>query len=85
VRLSNIGPALVWEPADAVGEFTITAIDEGVAEGIIKRKGYFDLVNVGDIVAFEPPAVTGAAQPALPAPAGGIGSLLARLFRIGGR
>ena len=85
VRLSNNGPALVWEPADAVGEFTVTAVDEGVAEGTIKRKGYFDLVNVGDIVAFESPAATGAAQPAQPAPAAGIGGLLARLFRIGGR
>jgi tetratricopeptide (TPR) repeat protein len=85
VRLSNTGTALAWEPKDVVGEFTVTAIDEGVAEGTIKRKGYFDLVNVGDIVAFEPPAAAGAALPAQPAPATGIGGLLARLFRIGGR
>jgi tetratricopeptide (TPR) repeat protein len=85
VRLSNQGPGLTWEPADVVGEFTILAVDEAVSEGTIQRKGYFDLVNVGDTVAFDPPAPAGAATAAPAAPATGVRGLLARLFRIGAR
>lgn len=76
VGLSNTGIALAWEPADVLSEITLTAIDEGVAEGTIVRKGRFDTVNTGDHVVFE-----AAAKPTPPAeapsrPAG----LLARLF-----
>jgi hypothetical protein len=84
VRLSNQGPALSWEQADVVGELTVAAVDEAVAEGTIARKGYFDLVNVGDTVAFEPVAIP-AAKPAPAEPLTGVRGLLARLFRLGGR
>ncbi len=87
-RLSNQGPGLSWEPADVVGEFTVAAVDEAVSEGTIARKGYFDLVNVGDTVAVEPVAAAGVATPAAASPAApptGVRGLLARLFRIGAR
>jgi tetratricopeptide (TPR) repeat protein len=84
VRLSNQGPALSWEQADVVGELTVAAVDEAVAEGTIARRGYFDLVNVGDTVAFEPVAAP-AAKPAPAEPLTGVRGLLARLFRLGGR
>jgi tetratricopeptide (TPR) repeat protein len=85
LRLSNQGPGLAWEPANVVGEFTVGVVDEAVSEGTIARKGYFDLVNVGDTVAVEPVAAAESSKPAPAAPATVVRSLLARLFRIGAR
>jgi tetratricopeptide (TPR) repeat protein len=77
-RLSNTGVALAWEPADVLGQITLTAVDEGVAEGAIARKGHFDTVNVADQVFFDAPAKPAAAAAAPARPAG----LLSRLFSM---
>ncbi len=75
VKLSNTGIALAWEPGDVLGQVELTAVDEGVAEGTLTRKGWFDTVNVSDQVLFDLPT-TAPATAATPAPAG----LLARVW-----
>jgi tetratricopeptide (TPR) repeat protein len=54
VRLHNKRAGFSYAESDVVGEFTVTALDEGIAEGILTRKGYHDLINIGDEVIFEP-------------------------------
>lgn len=42
-------------PDDAVvGEFVVTAVDDLVAEGEIRRSGLFDMVNTGDLLVVAP-------------------------------
>lgn len=45
-------------PLDAViGEFTVSAVDEEICEGVVKSTGFFDTINSGDeIIALPPPA-----------------------------
>ncbi len=48
VRLDPRQPGLAYEDADVLGSFTVSATDEGIAEGLLARKGYFDFINAGD-------------------------------------
>ncbi|HUX51296.1 MAG TPA: tetratricopeptide repeat protein [Spirochaetia bacterium] len=51
---SSDGSAIVY-PAQAVeGTFTVTRVDDAVAEGTLKQQGYTDLMNVGDSVIYPP-------------------------------
>ncbi len=80
VRLQPDTPGLSYNEKDIVGDFEVTGPDEGVSEGTVTGRGYFDYVNVGDQVVFpvqktEKPDV-GATQRT--------GNILTRLFRIGG-
>lgn len=81
VRPSPTGIALSWEPGEVLGEMALEALDEGVAEGAITRRGRFDTVNVGDQVLFEAPAKSApaAGEPASGEAARPVG-LLSRLF-----
>jgi tetratricopeptide (TPR) repeat protein len=80
VRLRPDGPGLAWDDKDVLGDFTVTAVDEAVAEGSIKGRGYFDYVNARDEVLVPAPA-----SPAPDVtPAQRSGNILTRLFRIGG-
>jgi tetratricopeptide (TPR) repeat protein len=54
VSLHNGRVGFSYNDSDIVGEFTVTGPDEAVSEGTIKTKGYYDLVNIGDEVIFEP-------------------------------
>jgi hypothetical protein len=38
------------------GNFTVTAVDENVAEGLVKPLGFFDLINPEDEVVIKPEA-----------------------------
>jgi hypothetical protein len=80
VRLRPDTPGLAYEDGDVVGDFLVTGTDEGVSEGTVTGKGYFDYVNIGDQVAYP---VQKTAKPAVPA-AQRTGNILTRLFRIGG-
>jgi hypothetical protein len=80
VRLRPDGPGLAYDEKDALGDFTVTALDETVAEGSIKGRGYFDYVNTRDEVVVPvpkspPPDVTTVQRS---------GNIITRLFRIGG-
>jgi tetratricopeptide (TPR) repeat protein len=77
-RLSNVGIALAWEPGDVLGTIALESVDEGVAEGTIARRGYFDAVNTSDQVLFDLPAPAPAA--AAPAAERSPAGLLARLW-----
>jgi tetratricopeptide (TPR) repeat protein len=80
VRLRPDGPGLTYDEKDVVGDFVVTAADEGVSEGNVTGRGYFDYVNAGDQVLF---AVQRQAKPAA-APPPRTGNIITRLFRIGG-
>ncbi len=80
VRLAAEKPGLAYDEKDVLADFPVAATDEGVSEGTIKIRGYFDYVNAGDsIIAPAPPAP----KPTVPATARG-GNILTRLLRIGG-
>lgn len=53
--LSAEGFGLDWAPADEVGSFTVTRVDEEICEGTLKKAGFFDRINAGDEVVRKPP------------------------------
>ena len=65
------------EPEDILGEFTVTRADENIAEGLITRNSFFDLINLGDrlIQLAEP-------EPKAETPEEANGGLLSRLFKL---
>ncbi len=80
VRLNPDTPGLSFDQKDVLGDFLVTGVDEGVTEGTVRIKGYFDYVNPGDQVVYAPKAV---ARPQVQ-PAQRSGNILTRLLRIGG-
>ncbi len=79
VRLDPRLPGLSYEDADVLGSFTVSATDEGISEGLLARKGYFDFINAGDeVVPLKREEKT--LPPAQPAKS--TGNILARLFGI---
>lgn len=80
VRLQPDAPGLFYNEKDVVGDFAVTGPDEGVSEGNVTGRGYFDYVNAGDQVVFP---VQKTAKPDVPATQR-TGNILTRLFRIGG-
>ena len=80
VRLNPDTPGLSFDAKDVVGDFLVTGVDEGVSEGTVRIRGYFDYVNPGDQVVFAPKPVS---KPTVQ-PAQRSGNILARLLRIGG-
>jgi len=80
VRLRSDGPGLTYDEHDAIGDFTVTGLDEAVSEGSVTGRGYFDYVNAGDQVVY-PVQVT---PPPSLSPAQRSGNILSRLFHIGG-
>jgi len=46
LRHEEVGYAA--EEEDILGEFTVTRVDENIAEGLITRDDFFDLINLGD-------------------------------------
>ena len=80
VRLAPEKPGLAYDDKDILADFQVTGTDEGVSEGTIKIRGYFDYVNAGDTVVS--PAKPAAKPQAAPSQRGG--NILIRLLRIGG-
>jgi len=80
VRLKPDSPGLAYDDGDVVGDFLVTGADEGVSEGTVTSRGYFDYVNIGDQVTYP---VQKTAKPEVPT-AQRTGNILTRLFRIGG-
>ena len=79
VRLNAEKPGLSFDQKDVVGDFQATGVDEGVSEGTLRIRGYFDYINPGDQVVFAPkPAPRPQVQPAQRS-----GNILTRLLRIG--
>jgi len=79
VGLRNDTLGFSFREEDALGELKVTAVDENVAEGLILRKAFFDMVNTGDELVLSQPPKTETAPP--PGPAKG---LLQRLFSLVG-
>jgi tetratricopeptide (TPR) repeat protein len=80
VRLQPDAPGLFYNEKDVVGDFAVTGPDEGVSEGNVTGRGYFDYVNIGDQVVFP---VQKTVKPDVGATQRS-GNILTRLFRIGG-
>lgn len=79
VRLAADAPGLLFDQKDVLGDLPLAAVDEGVSEGTVRIRGYFDYVNPGDEVVYPlkpaPKAQLNAAQRG--------GNILTRLLRIG--
>jgi tetratricopeptide (TPR) repeat protein len=69
------GPGLAWSPADVVGRFTVSRVEDEISEGVLKREGFFDRMNPRDHLVREPakdenavaqlPAAASPAEPGL--------------------
>jgi tetratricopeptide (TPR) repeat protein len=56
VGLSNDRIGVTAEDRDILGTFKVETLDEVVSEGIVSKRSFFDLINVGDqIIAVPPP------------------------------
>jgi tetratricopeptide (TPR) repeat protein len=69
-QTANQGIALVYGADELVGTFTVTNVDEEIAVGNLTRNGFFDRIENGDEIIFQPerasrPAVESAANPEL--------------------
>jgi hypothetical protein len=69
-QTANEGIALVYGADELVGTFTVTNVDEEIAVGNLTRNGFFDRIENGDEIIFQPqgtsrPAVESAANPEL--------------------
>jgi len=64
VSLKPDSIGLAWSDKDIVGKFTVTRLDDEVAEGILGRVGFFDSINPRDILIREPPKDAVVATPA---------------------
>jgi hypothetical protein len=53
-QTANEGIALVYSPDELVGKLTVTNIDEEIAIGTLERNGFFDRIEPGDEVIFQP-------------------------------
>ncbi len=50
VSVMNEGIGMRFMPTDVLGTFTVTVVDEDVAQGKLERGGFFDRINAGDTV-----------------------------------
>ncbi len=50
VFLKNNEIGIDYRPEQVLGEFTVTAVDDLVAQGQITKKGFFDMINISDDV-----------------------------------
>lgn len=50
LSISEEDRGFVYDEADRLGEFTVTAVDELVSEGTVSRKAFFDMINRYDHV-----------------------------------
>ncbi|HVP19820.1 MAG TPA: tetratricopeptide repeat protein [Spirochaetia bacterium] len=80
IRLAADAPGLSFDQKDIVADFPLAGVDEGVSEGTVRIRGYFDYVNPGDEVVFPPKPIS---KPQVNA-AERNGNILTRLLRIGG-
>ena len=69
-QTANQGIALVYGEDELVGTFTVTNVDEEIAVGNLTRNGFFDRIENGDEIIFQPqspsrPVVESAANPEL--------------------
>lgn len=54
VSVKNEGIGLMYDPADALGSFTVTGVDEDVSLGKLERVGFYDRISTGDLVIPKP-------------------------------
>jgi len=54
VTVQNEGIGLRFDPAQILGTFTVTTVDEDVSQGKLERGGFFDRINSGDTVLLKP-------------------------------
>ena len=55
VRMKGSEIGLTTSREDILGTFTVTALDENISEGTVKKHSFFDLINSGDeIIALVP-------------------------------
>ena len=69
-RTANEGISLIYNADELVGTITITNVDEEIAVGNITRNGFFDRIESGDEIIFQPentsrPSSESAASPEL--------------------
>ncbi|MBN2875855.1 MAG: tetratricopeptide repeat protein, partial [Spirochaetales bacterium] len=55
VSIKPDGSGLEWRDADVVARLILSRVDDEVAEGTLRRTGFFDRVNPRDIIIREPP------------------------------
>ncbi|THB68439.1 MAG: hypothetical protein D6B26_00570 [Spirochaetaceae bacterium] len=56
IRSDGLG--ILFSESEQLGLFTVEALDDAVAEGVISGGGFFDRVSVGDIAVWQPEGYT---------------------------
>ncbi len=48
IKTVDTGTGVVYNSSDTLGSFTVTTANEEISEGEYKKKGFYDVLNVGD-------------------------------------
>ncbi|MBQ9538228.1 MAG: hypothetical protein IJU95_03070 [Treponema sp.] len=48
IKTVDTGTGVVYNSSDMLGTFTVTKANEEISEGEYKKKGFYDVLNVGD-------------------------------------
>jgi hypothetical protein len=54
LQLSTQGIGFSYREEDVLGELSVTSADENLAEGLVKSKSFFDLINPEDELIVQP-------------------------------
>ena len=53
VRTVDTGVGVTYNTNDVLGTFTVTAVDEEISQGVYKKRGFYDTLNVDDEVILD--------------------------------
>lgn len=48
IKTVDTGTGVVYNSSDILGTFTVTDVNEEISQGIYKKKGFYDTLNIGD-------------------------------------
>lgn len=57
IKTADFGPGIVYSDSDVLGTVTLSAVGEEIASGMLVQNGFYDRVNVGDLIVLRPDAL----------------------------
>ncbi len=48
IKTADTGTGVVYSDKDVIGTYTVSVVNEEISEGVYKKKGFYDTLNVGD-------------------------------------
>lgn len=59
IRTADYGMGIVFNDSDILGTVTLSAVGEEIASGLLVQNGFYDRVNVGDLIVLKSAGQTG--------------------------